>query len=187
MKIGLDFDGVISNCGLLKQKTALKYFNINVPAEKFKKEFVLNNKLLTPDQYHDLQSLIYENWEVGYHMRPVRGALKYISKLILEKYEIIVITSRQGKSLEIAERWSKQFDLNLIFKGVGYGVSKAESADSCTVFVDDDIDKLEQLVEIVPYRYLFSWGYNQFANTRFITDRAHSWADLYRKIKQINS
>lgn len=57
MKIGLDFDGVISNCGMLKQDGAKKLYGVDIPSGKFKKKFVIEKGLLTAEQYRDLQKI----------------------------------------------------------------------------------------------------------------------------------
>ena len=41
MKIGLDFDGVISDCGKLKSDSAKKLYGVDIPSAKFKKEIVV--------------------------------------------------------------------------------------------------------------------------------------------------
>lgn len=50
MKIGLDFDGVISDCGRLKSDYARKLYGVSVPAGQFKRDFVIGNGWLTAEQ-----------------------------------------------------------------------------------------------------------------------------------------
>ena len=60
MKIGLDFDGVISDCGDLKSKGAKILYGVDIPPEKFKKELVVGQGILTLEQYANLQKQIYQ-------------------------------------------------------------------------------------------------------------------------------
>lgn len=65
MRIGLDFDGVITNCGQLKSNTAYDLYGLTIPPEKFKREFVINEGYLSLEQYRHLQQIIYGTLEIG--------------------------------------------------------------------------------------------------------------------------
>ncbi len=178
MKIGLDFDGVISNCGKLQRDAARKLFGVDIPEERFKKELVVGDGILTVEQYRDLQKRIYGTRELGMQMEPVAGMLDILPQLLREGHDIKIITSRDGAQLDIAKEWSVQQGLMLHFIGVGFGVSKAAAATDLHLFVDDDLDKLVPLVDVVPRRLLFSWGYNSHVNEHGIADRVSSWHEL---------
>ena len=64
MNLGLDFDGVITDCGQLKSASAKKLFGVNIPATMFKKELLLDRGLLTDLQYRELQSSVYGTREL---------------------------------------------------------------------------------------------------------------------------
>jgi hypothetical protein len=81
MKIGLDFDGVIFDCGKLKSDVARKIYGKEIPPALFKKEFVIGNGLLTASEYRELQKLIYGTREYGLLAEPVAGVLYYLPKL----------------------------------------------------------------------------------------------------------
>lgn len=180
MRIGLDFDGVISDCGQLKSMGAARLYGVTIPPEKFKKEIVLGEKWLTPEQYRELQSNIYGTPELGLLMDPVPGMIEYLPLLISDGHQVTIITSRANTELSIARTWSVRQGLALTFIGVGYGNSKAEAARGLDVFVDDDLDKLVPLVPVVPHRFLFEWGYNQHVLVGQTARRIKSWAELYR-------
>jgi len=160
MKIGLDFDGVISDCGQLKSDAARQLYGVDIPPEKFKKEIVVGGNHLTMEQYRELQTAIYSTREFGFRMKPVDGVLRYLPRLLSRGHFVQVITSREGAELEIAKDWTRLQNLDLEIIGVGFGNSKADAASGLDVFVDDDLDKLEPLSGVVPHRFLFSWGYN---------------------------
>ncbi|OGN03968.1 MAG: hypothetical protein A2831_00160 [Candidatus Yanofskybacteria bacterium RIFCSPHIGHO2_01_FULL_44_17] len=183
MKIGLDFDGIISNCGKLKSDGAKKLYDVDIPPVKFKKEIVVGEKHLTMEQYHELQKIIYGTREIGFLMEPVDGVLHFLPRLVADGHIVLVVTSRGEIELGIAKEWSIQKGLQLDFIGVGHGKSKANAANGLDFYVDDDLDKLEPLVDIVPHRFLFSWGYNAHVDVGAIAKRVASWEELYRTIQ----
>lgn len=185
MKIGLDFDGVISDCGKLKSDGAKKIYGLDIPSAKFKKEIVIGEKYLTAEQYRELQKTIYGTKEIGLLMKPVDGVLHYLPRLLADGNMVLIVTSRGEVELEIAKEWSTSQGLQLDFVGVGYGNSKAGAAAGLDLYVDDDLDKLEPLVGIVPHRFLFSWGYNAKVDTGSIAKRVTSWRELYSIIKEL--
>ncbi|MEK7538573.1 MAG: hypothetical protein AAB552_01905 [Patescibacteria group bacterium] len=185
MKIGLDFDGVIADCGELKYRIAKKIYGIDILPEKFKKEIVVGEGYLTTEQYRALQNIIYGTREVGFLMKPVLDALEYISRLIADGHSVCVITSREKTFLKIAKEWSLGQGLRLDFVGVGPKNSKASAARGLDLYVDDDLDKLEPLVDIVRHRFLFSWGYNIHIDAGNTAKRTQSWKELYHTIQTL--
>jgi len=185
MKIGLDFDGVISDCGKLKSDGAKKLYGVDIPPAKFKKEIVVGEKHLTAEQYRELQKIIYGTREAGFLMEPVDGVLQYLPRLVADGHTILIVTSRGELELEIAKEWSTRQGLQLNFVGVGYGNSKAGATTGLDLYVDDDLDKLEPLIGIVPHRFLFSWGYNAHVDTGTIAKRIVSWEELHCTIQML--
>ena len=185
MKIGLDFDGVVSDWGKLKSDGAKKLYGVEIPPTKFKKEIVVGEKYLTTEQYGELQKIIYRTREIGFLMEPVDGVLHFLPRLVADGHTVLVVTSRGEVELEIAKDWSTRQGLRLNFVGVGYGNSKASAANGLDFYVDDDLDKLEPLVGVVPHRYLFSWGYNAHVEVGDVARRLASWEELYRTIQTL--
>lgn len=184
--IGLDFDGLISDCGQLKQYGAKKLYNIDIPPEIFKKELVVNKGILTLEQYHYLQEQIYSTREIGLKMLAVDGALEFIPKLQKESYKLKIITSRGDKAAEIAREWLtlKGLDIKLINVN---GNSKAEACKGLDIYIDDDFDKLEDLLDSVKNRYLFSWDYNKHIEVpETVATRIESWKAFYDKIHNLS-
>ena len=185
MKIGLDFDGVISNCAKLKSEYAKRLYGVHIPGSQFKKDFVIANGWLTEEQYQEITKAVYYTREVGTLMEPVGGALSCVSKLVKEGHAVLVITSRRDTELEIAKEWATRQGLALEFVGVGTRNNKAHAATGLDVYVDDDLPKLEPLVGVVPNLFLFSWGYNQRFNETGIAVRVFTWKELYRRIDSL--
>jgi len=184
--IGLDFDGVFSNCGKLKSETAKKLYRVDIPPERFKKEMVLADGLITEKQYRTLQRIIYEMVEIGLTMEPVEGVQEFVPKLLEEGHKVIIVTSRNGIAAEIAKKWMVKHGLpNLPLIEAGYQNDKSKHLEGFDIFIDDDLDKLEPAVGIVPHLFLFSWGYNKHIDeTEFIT-RINSWKEFYQAIAEI--
>jgi len=185
MNIGLDFDGVISDCGKLKFDGAKKLYNLEIPSRQFTKERVVGQGLLSLEDYRELQRNIYNTKEIAFLMEPVAGMLSYLPKLVADGHKVLVISSRNGEGLEIAREWALLRGLALDFSGVGYGNSKAKAVIGSDVYVDDDLDKLELLIGIVPHLFLFSWDYNQHLNEGTAIKRVSSWEELYHKIQTL--
>lgn len=186
MKIGFDFDGVISDCGKLKSDGAKQLYGVDISPAEFKKEIVVGKKYLTMDEYRQLQKSIYGTRELGFLMEPVSGVLDYLPQLTSE-HDVSIITSRDGNELEIAKEWSVRHGLALNFIGVGYGVSKADAAVGFDFYVDDDMDKLQPLINIVPHRFLFSWGYNAHIEVGDVAKRIASWEEIYHTIQDLKN
>ncbi len=122
MKIGLDFDGVIADCGQLKSQAAKEIYGIDVPRELFKREILIENGIMSGNQYSEFQKIIYHTMEFGLRMEPVKDSFEFINKLLDLGYSVEVITSRSDSSLDVAKEWCKKNGLNIQkFTGVGGG------------------------------------------------------------------
>lgn len=184
MRIGLDFDGVITDCGDLKSIAAMGLYGVKIPPEDFKKEIVVGRGLLDAEQYRELQRVIYETPEWGLRMKMVEGVQYHLNHLDREGHKLVVVTSRGGAALDVAKEWSRRQNIDhyLDFVGTG-GQSKVEYLRGFDLYVDDDLDKLEPLVGIVPQLFLFSWGYNMHITVNGIAKRVSSWEELYHVIE----
>ncbi len=184
MKIGLDFDGVITDCGLLKSEGAKKLFGISIPAEKFKKEIVLGEGLLTIDQYRAIQKFIYNNLELGLKMKAVEGLFEGILQL-KQKHDLQIITSRYGDSLMVAKAWLDRNKIYIPITGAGRGVSKSNSANGCDIFIDDDLEKLTELQNVVPKLFLFSWPYNSHELLPDYVEKVNGWSQFVKLVESM--
>jgi len=189
MRIGLDFDGVITDCGKLKKEGAMRLFGITIPEEKFKKEIVIAENLLTEDQYRSLQKEIYDNPNIGLLAESVEGMKEYVQTLQEKGHTLTIITSRSAESLEVAKEWLKIKNIELPIVGVGQEKTKENACRNLQldIFVDDDLDKLQPLIDCVPHLFLFSWGYNLHIDPGSIATRVLSWSDLYKKITTLEN
>ena len=186
MKIGLDFDGLLANNATVKSLVAKEVFGLNISPDECKKELVVGRGILTFAQYRELQELASGSRHFGLQMPVVPGAIRGIARLLKGGHELTVVTSRDGTHLAIAEEWADNAGIDLPFVGVGWQVSKADAAQGLDVFIDDDFDKLEPLVDIVSHRFLFAWPYNQHIDTGRVATRVHSWPELCSRIAALS-
>lgn len=186
MYTGFDFDGVLTNCGRLKTEFAKILFNVDIPSEIFKKEIVVDNGLLTFEQYRTLQREIYNNKEIGLRMYPVDGMLEYLPRIQQDGHKMLIVTSRESAGISL--EWLLDRELYIPVTCVGYRNSKAVACKGMDVYVDDDIDKLEEISNVVRHRLLFTWPYNRHLNLDGTgVERVDGWKQLYDKIREIDS
>jgi len=185
MKVGLDFDGVITDNGQLKAVAAEELFGVKIPPEHFKRQLLVPNTF-SNEQYNLLLDTIYMESEWSRRMRPTEQVLHYGNRLIQDGHDIRIISSREGEALENAKIWLVDHGLEIDMRGVGPGNSKADAAAGLDVFVDDDLNKLEDLVGVVPTLYLFAWGYNSHLDESKVGKRIYGWAALYMHICQLD-
>ncbi|MAZ41054.1 hypothetical protein CL654_02965 [bacterium] len=182
MKIGLDFDGVVSNLGKLKAFVLKKVYGVSVPHTKADAFYIIENKILSRDGYIAFKKLIYEDIDAHLFMEPVRGAVTNIKKLQADGHEVKIVTARTGVALDVANKWLKKHHLHLPIEGIGFENTKHDAVKGFDIYVDDLLIQLSQMMDVVPHRYLFSWGYNEKYDEMGIAHRVKSWHKLYDEI-----
>jgi uncharacterized HAD superfamily protein len=187
MRIGLDFDGVFSNVADLKVRAAKRLFGKRIPEEHMHKYIVLRKGLLSKEEYDKLQDFSF-NTDFGSSMKPVPGMKVFVKRMLREGYDLSVVTSRDGKALEVAKHWLARHGIEIPIHGVGRGTHKTGVTKQLRLdaFVDDDLYKLEPLCGTVQHRYLFSWPYNRHTEESSLVKRVHSWQELYKEISMLS-
>lgn len=185
-RIGLDFDGVIANCVQLKIEIARTMFGVSIPPEDFKKEIVTGKGLLTLDQYRSVQHEVYGNPDTALRAEVVPGAKEHILNLQAD-HDIHIVTSRTGHFADIAREWLCHHEIDLPITEVPYENTKQEGASGSAVFVDDDINKLRELIGHVPHLFLFDWPYNRSDVPRDGIERVLGWDNLAAAISRVVS
>lgn len=177
--IGFDFDGVISNCALLKSHTLKALYGIDIPPEDFRKEAVVGRHI-TLQKYRLLQKLVYETRGVGLRLEPVQGALEVIQRLLSIGHSVTVITSRSEAGVQIAKEWTQINGLEINLVGAGKNTTKAPLCLEHRIshFFDDDYHKLEPLAGIVPHRFLLSTKHNLHIETDEAIGRVSTWEEI---------
>lgn len=182
MNIGLDFDGVITNVGKLKSVVAKKLFNKELPERDFDMDYAISNSILTNEEYEMIKKFSYFEKDALAFTQPVDGSIEVINKLLKEGHRLKVVTAREGGALENAKNWLLSKDLSIPIVGVGFGNNKKKEVSGLDVFVDDLLIQLYYLADIVPHRFLFSWGYNEKYDEKEYAIRVNSWSELYDRI-----
>lgn len=184
-KLGLDLNGVIANDGQLKSDIVKELYDLEIKAGEFTREIVVKEKkLLTNEQYNELQRFIYQT-DVGLYMPAVEGAIDHVRLLAELDFELLVVTSHYGHSLRLAEELLKRYQLFDLLEV--HGVELGQGKDDIIVnldldiYIDDDIKKLTDLVRLVPELYLFDWEHNHRFNPNFAR-RVHSWPEYFQII-----
>ena len=182
MNIGLDFDGVIINNDKLKMEVAREHYGLNIPSSKFRTDLI--TEFMTLEKYEELKTEAYGRNKWVKYIVPVQDSLAVIKKLLTDGHNLKIITSRSGRTLEIAKEWLRNQNLgHLPIVGVGYQKSKAEYCRGLDIYVDDDLVKLDALTEIVPQLLLFTSESNQdLTLDRTNIKRTESWHQLYNLI-----
>ena len=179
LRLGFDFDSVISDCSTLKAEYAKQLYNFDIRPEIFKWYPLVTEGIMTKEQYITVQRAIYDGEESNSRMPAVDGALTYLPKLISEGHDIRVVTGRAGVTADLARRWLAKHELNIPLYGVGPTNIKTAECVGLDFFVDDDLEKLQHLVGTVPNLYLFHWEYNKNVANEGVAKRVHSWREIY--------
>ncbi|MEI6477626.1 MAG: hypothetical protein WCO52_01410 [bacterium] len=181
MNIGLDFDGVIADYASLKIRVSRELFGVEIPPEDMHGRTVVEKDLLSLSQYRAVQEVACTSPSYVLSMNEIPGAIKGITAL-QNMGTVRIITSRPGKSLEMARKWLSSHDITCECVGVGRDTSKQGALKEEAVFVDDDIEKLEHLKGLVPKLILFGQKYNRGDNTEGLATRIESWDELLSSV-----
>lgn len=178
MNIGLDFDGVIADTMELKQKLAKKFYNVDVPAHRFKEYMVVEDGLMTQPEYRKLMNAVCGDMKYGLDINEMDSAISSIKNFIKKGHSLKVITSREDSELEVAKEWCRRHDLDLEIISVGYGKNKVEAAQDLGAYIDDDLPKLAPLIGVVPKLFLFTQEHNKIKQVPKEIRRIYHWREL---------
>ena len=188
MQIGFDFDGVTAYTERLKQIAAKRILNKDVTVSQLFIDAVTSGKSpITPAEYAQILTELWSNEDWYDFLEPVEGAIQGIRTLVDEGHEVRIVSGRDGKALNLAEKWALGKGVDVPFYGVGYRSSKKQALEGCVMFVDDDMHYLEPLVDSVPNRFLFSWPYNSAQDVGKVAIRVHGWKEILDKVSDIHT
>lgn len=177
MNIGLDFDCVIADTGVMKQTVAREMFGVEVPLDLCSKERIVEAGL-TPEQY---ELVLKETYKRTPRLDPVKDSLFYTT-LLKGDNKLKIITSRDGELLSLASKWLSGRSFRIPIEGVGRGNSKQPACSGLDVFIDDDLDKLLPLVGSVKHLLFFRWPFNKHKTLPQGIQAVESWWDIYQYI-----
>jgi len=178
MKIGIEFDGVIANTPKLKSELAKKFYHRSIPAGMFNRELVVGSKLLSPEQYENIENNVSYSKDTGLMIEEVEDSIKFIQKLLENGKEIKVFTDRGKDGVEIIKEW-------LNSKGLNLEVETGRDMEKLDIYISDNLERLKSLIGSVRSLFLFTWDYNKHLDTGYSVWRILSWNKLYEHIEFI--
>jgi len=173
-KIGLDFHGVIVDHRSVSARLARSMFNIHVHPYNFTRNHVVGQHILTNRQYNTIKYLVYNDPDSIFQIPAIEGAIQFINDALRLGHTLYIITSaHEPDELSLMKDFLKKvyaLDVNRIhFIGVGIGQSKAQAVADLDYYVDDDMYKLQQIIDssnmIIPILILFRQKHNQYEDT----------------------
>lgn len=180
LNIGLDYNGIVGNSDALRSKLAKKMFRVEIPAHNFKKEYILQNAILTLEQYNFINE---ETFNKVNTIHFVENAGRYIPLWLHYGHYLKVITSCYGLAFENARKSLANAGFSEIpIVTTETAISKLDQCRGLHVYVDNDLRKLVPLVGTVPYLFLYSPQKKERITTPTGIVRVSSWAELYDKV-----
>jgi|SRR3989338_6893899 len=187
-RVGADFDGVISDMARLIRVGMRELYHREIPFGRERKDLMIGDGIVTDEEYRNLIDTISVTDKYLDQMIPVAGMLTHISQLrtVASDVEIRIITARYEKGTAIAQKWIDQCCLGLTVESSSGEESKALKARGLHVFLDDTLERLEELDGSVPHRFLFSWPYNESDRVKDPSIiRVSSWREFTTHVRDI--
>lgn len=180
MRIGIDFDGVISDSTRLKIKIAKEIYNIDLQPKDCSKN---NAKKigLSENNYEALVHRIYST-ELSLDLDEVPYAKKTIENL-LKNHEIYILTSRTNRETYFVIEWLKKKEIPYSELINTNEQSKLQDCGryNLEMFIDDTYEKLVELVGSGLQLYLFSTPTNKNIGIEHQgIKRINGWEELYK-------
>lgn len=155
MKIGLDFDGVIADSELMKQRLAKELYGVDIPLHLLNRQGVVASGKLTEEEYDDLQDQAYGTRKYSLQILPIEG-MKPVLIELQKNHELVIVTSRDERKSAIAQEWLTNQGLTITIRSVGRKNEKTSFCKDVDVFIDNDLYKLEPLIGVVKHLYHFN-------------------------------
>lgn len=141
IRIALDFDGVLADTLILKQRWLADHMHLTCEARLLTRGYLVD--LIGEKKYADMQQKI--GYEDTLTCAPVRGCLKTI-RALSGKFEFVIVTSRYLEKMKWVDRWLEKY----LFKEYITNVINAEGEEKlvvskrneCDYLVDNDLRHL---------------------------------------------
>lgn len=193
MRIGIDIDGVLTDCERFVTEYGIKYCMENNLTYRIRLNQYNDAKLLgiSPEKEEKFWNKYLKYYVTEY--RPRDFAQEIVNKLKNDGHEIYIVTARNewgfleedyGKMREYTEEWLKNNNINydkIIFtEGSKLPYCIGNYID---VLIEDAPKNIKDVSKKLPVICYHS-DYNSHIKGRNIT-RAYSWYDVYNKIKNM--
>lgn len=154
VRIGVDFDGVIANTGELQKYVARELFGKNIsPSCHYSTSVKEGN--LTKDEARIVFNETYQNQKYISSLKEQPNAKKTLRALIDSGVHLEIITSREEKEFDFAQKWLKQNGIYVPVKSV-VNENKTKACNGLDIYVEDIPYQIGSLKEIVPRIVLFN-------------------------------
>lgn len=192
MKIGIDIDGVLTNCFEATVDNATKYFYENKIDYKIDSSKYYENEMFSVSNEN-----VEKFWnqylpEYAQRLPSRKYASEVISKL-KQKNEIYIITARNeeglpkelhGRMQDMTKKWLKdnsiEYDKLIFSTGSKLDICKQENVN---IMIEDKPNNIQEISEYIPV-LCFDNPWNQGLEEKNII-RVYSWYDILGNIESI--
>ncbi|MCK5449490.1 hypothetical protein KAI32_01350 [Candidatus Pacearchaeota archaeon] len=154
-KIGVDFDGVVVNTGELQKYVARELFEKNIsPSCHYSTS--IREGYLTNEEARRVINETYKNQKYLHYLKEQPNAKKTLMNLVDSGFPLEIITAREGKEFDFAQKWLKQNGIYIPVKSTLDGEDKTKACNGLDVYVEDIPYQANSLKEVVPRIVLFN-------------------------------
>lgn len=192
MRIGIDFDGVISDCTVVKQMLAKQWYNANLRPEECTTEIAKN--IIGKEQYEKIYKTI-ESGDLALSCTTAPNCTAILAKLIADGHRIVIVTTldvpKRGFALEFMRKNKIPYHhwVSLPWRKNEEGIlarvkKKFVMAElHLDVLIDDSYENLTPMIGGGVLLLLFDTPANQRIKEPEGIIRAKGWAEVYKWIQ----
>jgi len=155
VKIGVDFDGVIANTGELQKHITKELFGKNISPSCHYSTSV-RERNLTKDEARIVFNETYQNQKYLSTLKEQPNAKKTLMNLVNSGIPLEIITSREEKEFDFAQKWLKQNGIYIPMKSISNEKDKIKACNGLDIYVEDIPYQIDLLKKIVPRIVLFN-------------------------------
>lgn len=192
MKIGIDIDGVLTNCFEATVDNATKYFYENKIDYKIDSSKYYENEMFSVS--NENVEKFWNQYLPEYAQRlPARKYASEVISKLKQKNEIYIITARNeeglpkelhGRMQDMVKKWLKdnsiEYDKLIFSTGSKLDICKQENVN---IMIEDKPNNIQEISEYVPV-LCFDNPWNQGLEGKNII-RVYSWYDILENIESI--
>ena len=155
VRVGVDFDGAVANTGELQKYVARELFGKDIsPSCHYSTSVKEGN--LTKDEARTVFNETYQNQKYISNLKEQPNAKRTLMNLVNSGIPLEIITSREEKEFDFAQKWLKQNGIYIPMKSTSNGEDKTKACNGLDVYVEDIPYQISSLKEIVPRIVLFN-------------------------------
>jgi len=163
VKIGVDFDGVVANTGELQKYVARELFGKNISPSCHCSTSVREG-YLSHEEAREVFDETYQNLKYLPNLKEQPNAKKTLMNLVNLGFPLEIITSREEKEFDFAQKWLEQNGIYVPIKSTSNEKYKTRACKGLDIYVEDIPDQINSLKKVVPRIVLFNSYDNQESN-----------------------